>query len=492
MTPRLKSYVASTLIAGALAARAQGQVPASARLDIKTDVPAQGAPASATDIKNFNAQGEATNFYPKPSDTEQDILLRTTGQKNNYLVKTFPIHNTNAIEIQSYLLRSTAFESAIVEVMGKQGVIDPSTGEPVQFLIVTAPDFMMPGIEETVELCDIPGFVFYDGTGATNANGVAGAVTYTGKHRTASQLVSILSGTELGNVGVFLFPPFADNSLNSIYIVENPADIADDLAALEAFDKPPLQVEIKATIYELSDGDGHTLGLDWSAWKRYVSGNFNYTYQNDFDDTTVKSYSALLDLDAVVLTEFLNYLVDEGKADIVTETSITATNDFDPSSASGQVGRIARIFSGNTIPFVTPPSSTADVSVSPERKDIQEGIELLITPYIAAESVSLDVAVAVSNLMGYVPETHFPIVSTQEATSFNSVGFGQTIVIGGLDRRVIVEETTGVPFLKDAPVLGYLFGKESKATRTSKLIVTLTPELKSPFESDTPEVALAE
>ncbi|MCB2154291.1 type II and III secretion system protein [bacterium] len=462
----------TALLFGTAALPALAPAQTRAEFEIQSEVP-----ASAASNSEFP-------WYSKYYDTTQDVLLRTTRQKNNYIVKTFPIYNTDAIEIQSYLLRSTAFENAVVEVMGKEGVVDPKTGKDVQFLIVTAPDFMMPGITETVELTDVEGFVFFDGTGATNENGVPGALTYVGKHRTASQLISILGGTELGNVGAFLFPPFADNTLNTVYVVENPTDIADDLAALAAFDKPPLQVEIKATVYELSDGDGSTLGLDWSAWKRWVSGNFNFTYGNSFDSTVVKSYSALLDLNAAVLTEFLEYLVDEGKANIVTQTSITATNDFDPSDATGQPGRVARIFSGNILPFYLNDSATADVPVSPERKDVQEGVELLITPYIASQSVSLDVDVTVNSLIGYVPETHYPIISAQEATSFNNLGFGETMVIGGLERTVTITEETGFPLLKDIPVAGYLFKKESKATRKSKLIITLTPTLKQYNETD--------
>ena len=459
-------------------------LPALAHAQTRTELELQSS------IKDSGKSGGNFPWYDKYYDTTQDVLLRTTQQKNNYIVKTYPIYNTDAIEIQSDLLRSTAFENAVVEVMGKRGVVDPKTDKDVQFLIVTAPDFMMPGITETVQLTDVSGFKFFDGTGGVNDAGVSGALAYVGKHRTASQLVSILSGTELGNVGAFLFPPFADNSLNTIYIVENPTDIADDLFALDAFDKPPLQVEIKATVYELSDGDASTLGLDWSAWKRFISGNLNYTYANDLNVTTIKSYSALLDLDARVLAEFLNYLVDEGKATIVTETSIAATNDFDPSDASGQPGRISRIFSGNILPFYTAVSAEADVAVSPERKDIQEGVELLITPYIAAESVSLDVAVTVNSLIGYVPETHFPIISAQEATSFNNLGFGETMVIGGLDRTATVTEETGFPLLKDIPILGYLFTKESKVSRKSKLIVTLTPTLKDSSKSDTVDAGI--
>jgi len=79
-------------------------------------------------------------------------------------------------------------------------------GTDSEYLFITAPDFMIPGIEEIVRVCDRPGFIFYDGT-ADNLGKGSGAIQYVAKNRTASELTAILKATELGNVGAFLFPP---------------------------------------------------------------------------------------------------------------------------------------------------------------------------------------------------------------------------------------------------------------------------------------------
>ena len=293
----------------------------------------------------------------------KDILQRSTGDltrpapglaKNNYIIKTYPIRNTRAIELQSYLLRMLAFEGGVCEVMGLGGVDED--GPETQFLIVAMPDFMEPGVDEFVSLCDVAGFKFYDATGRLNEDGIAGATQYVGKHRTASELLAILIGTEIGNVAGFLFPPFADDSINTIYMVENPTDVADDILALEMFDKPPLQVELHAKIYEVEGGEISDLGLDWDAWKRHISGSLDLFYNttrtreevrdritdttllNDFTRTRVRDLSALISLDSVVLADFLNYLVSINKVEVVTETYITMVNSEDVGGLGGARG----------------------------------------------------------------------------------------------------------------------------------------------------------
>jgi Flp pilus assembly secretin CpaC len=48
-------------------------------------------------------------------------------------------------------------------------------------------------------------------------------------------------------------------------------------------------------------------------------------------------------------------------------------------------------------------------------------------------------------------------------------------VIGGLVDQQTEESSTGIPFLKDIPILGYLFGTRRESVTTSELFLFLTP-----------------
>ena len=410
--------------------------------------------------------------------------------KNNYIPQIFPIYNTEAIHIQTYLLRLLAFEGGMAEVMGADGITDAS-GRKVQYLFVVAPEFMMPGIIELVNMADRPGFIFYDATGKNFGAG-PGAVQYIGKHRTASELRAILQGTELGNVGNFLFPPFADDSTNAIYIVDNPIDIADDLAALTLFDKPPLQVELDCTIYEIEDNDFGTLGVDWDAWKRHLTGNLTYISDSPtkFFDEAFNQYQVLLNLDARALAEFLNYTVTRGKAKILTATRVTMVNSEDnPGAVSGgqrgtATGTPAVIESIVTIPYTVLQEDVGPTNSSNARNEVRndlfEGVRVTIQPFIGSESITLSITTVVNSRVGHAPETNIPLIATRRVDSIVNIKDGEPVVLGGLNRVNTLSTRTGIPGLRRIPGLRYLFSKAADDKhRCSHVLVSLTPRIKA-------------
>jgi len=480
-------------------------------------VVASGSFAAAQEVNTERYKPAVTPFFPAESlarlqvsdqpryylDTI-DQLNRSTSDltrsapglaKNNYVVKAFSIQNAEAIEIQSYLLRTLAYEGGVAEVMGADGVAGG------QVLIVTAPDFMIPGIVELVALSDKTGFKYFDATGKDFGGG-SGARTYVGKHRTASELKSILAGTELGNIGVFLYPPFADDSTNSLYVVDNPSDIADNFLALEAFDKPPLQVDLEVTIYEINDGDRAKLGLDWDAWKRFTAGAFEYSGSNDqtFFASDTDSFSTLLTLDARALASFLNYTVQTGTTNVVTATKITMVNSEDvPGGLSGgnrgtSTGVPAVIESVVSYPFTVLQEDVGGTNSTNARNEVFdsafEGVRVEILPFIGTESLTLTINAVVNSLVGFSAGNDIPIIASRSVNSVVNLTNGTPIIIGGLDRTNNVESRVGIPLLKDIPVIQYLFSKKVKDTTKSKVIISLKPTIKSGTVAELPNLAM--
>ena len=75
-----------------------------------------------------------------------------------------------------------------------------------------------------------------------------------------------------------------------------------------------------------------------------------------------------------------------------------------------------------------------------------------------------------------------PQTVEREATSTISVKDGDTILLGGYIRSAKNNTESGVPFLKDIPVLGNLFKNNSKQNKRSELLVLIRPTI-----LDTPE-----
>src|SRR5699024_11930145 len=58
-----------------------------------------------------------------------------------------------------------------------------------------------------------------------------------------------------------------------------------------------------------------------------------------------------------------------------------------------------------------------------------------------------------------------------------TVQSGETIVLGGLIRNSDSTNESGVPFLRDLPVIGSLFGSTTKEKKRTELIVLMTPRV---------------
>ena len=54
---------------------------------------------------------------------------------------------------------------------------------------------------------------------------------------------------------------------------------------------------------------------------------------------------------------------------------------------------------------------------------------------------------------------------------------GDTVVIGGIYKEDKTETETGIPWLKDIPIFGWLFKARSESAERSELLIFLTPNV---------------
>jgi len=71
--------------------------------------------------------------------------------------------------------------------------------------------------------------------------------------------------------------------------------------------------------------------------------------------------------------------------------------------------------------------------------------------------------------------TNSPSFTTREVETTMVVNDGATVVIGGIIDDQINHDRTGVPFLMDIPVLGFIFRDDTRSVQRTELIVTITP-----------------
>ena len=122
------------------------------------------------------------------------------------------------------------------------------------------------------------------------------------------------------------------------------------------------------------------------------------------------------------------------------------------------------------------------------------GITLDVTPYITPDDlVVMDIQQTISELDGFIDMgggqqgssgQKAPQTTEREASSTISVRDGDTILLGGFIRDAKTDTESGVPFLKDIPLLGSLFKSKSATSKRSELLVLIRPTiLKTPEDA---------
>jgi general secretion pathway protein D len=81
------------------------------------------------------------------------------------------------------------------------------------------------------------------------------------------------------------------------------------------------------------------------------------------------------------------------------------------------------------------------------------------------------------------------VISTREAETSALVRNGQTVIIGGLIDRLDEVVETGIPLLKDIPLLGWLFKSRTTQRVSTELAIFVTPYV---ILTDEDAAALAE
>jgi len=141
----------------------------------------------------------------------------------------------------------------------------------------------------------------------------------------------------------------------------------------------------------------------------------------------------------------------------------------------------ASIFIGGTVPYVSSTYYGGGYAGGPSSsyQQLPVGISLDVTPFINQDGLvvmqilqEIDELAGTTDIQGVgaVPNTTSRRLSAEVA-----VRDGETIMLGGFIRNSQNVTKSGVPFLKDIPLLGYLFRSTGDSKQRSELMVLMRP-----------------
>ncbi len=277
-----------------------------------------------------------------------------------------------------------------------------------------------------------------------------------------------------------------DEHTNSLIIQAIYSDLERMIPLILELDKPTPQVLIEAHIVEAAKGVSMELGVQWGGlynkgdlWitpGANSSGVLGNTLSDGGIDPTSGQVSnfpsesivpgltlgfALEDIGGSILSAQLSALQAEGKLNILSSPSITTLDNQE-----------AIIESGTEVPYQT----VEDGEVNVEYKDAV--LSLIVTPHVIGDNIlKLNIKTKKDELDFTNAVRGQPAVNTKRASTNVLLYDGQTTVIAGLSKENSEKIDSGVPWLKDIPILGYLFkGKENKDA-LEELLIFITPHI---------------
>ena len=177
----------------------------------------------------------------------------------------------------------------------------------------------------------------------------------------------------------------------------------------------------------------------------------------------------------------LNTLASLNKVNIVSNPHVlTSENKKAVINVSTSVPVITSQQTTTTSPVIAGGSTTTSTiggtNQTVEYRDA--GVILTVTPRIGERgTVALDVKQEVNDIGAAVPPTGSPSFIKREAETSVVLLNNQTLVLGGLIKDKVTSDDRGIPFLKDIPLLGYVFGFKERKVEKTELILLITPRV---------------
>lgn len=253
---------------------------------------------------------------------------------------------------------------------------------------------------------------------------------------------------------------------------------------LSQVDVSPKQVAIELRVMDLTKEDARKIGLDWNiltggsvSQLRFSNGNGAAAGANgSFSGGDVNALNRVDSTGTGIALPGGSALNILGMLD----DSNNNRNLIARPNLMGLDGRQSELFVGDVIRYIESIQATQN-GITVTAKDLPVGVRFSVLPRIGGDGkITLDLRPVVSALTGFtavpgggnLPQTSLRVV--QETAVVND---GETIAIGGLIQKRNLKEFGGIPFLKDLPLIGRLFSRETTVRQSTEVVFFLTTKI---------------
>lgn len=438
---------------------------------------------------NVQAQEEKNpllNVAPDEMKTHVVKILRTSNkaQINRYVGRVYDFENVNPGAVNNYFHSALeAEEGAAYTFVGPDG----ASGK----IMVICPEYQLSYFDTLVGSLDR--------SEITSAPGSKYLYKQL-KHRSAADpdFLAVMRQYASANSVVL-----GDTETNAVFCWDSPSGGEHFETNLDEFlDLPTPVVKTTVKIYEVNLTNDGRIGLDYhdfknGPWQNMVVGTYNNSDLNAHSsngsslDRTIRNKSYIVNLQ--LPSAYIDFLVEKGKARVVTESEIITSNRQPGSIYTGeQVLYYQKDEDYKTYKRTVTAETTSRAMEGDIRGNINAGgivvgaidtgVKLNVTPIIGKEAIELNIETSVVSLMGF-QETGEPILNSRRAQTIVTVKDGEQITLGGMTRERQGDNSYKMPFLGDLPVLGYMFGGQADSITKTMLVMIVQPTIDNTFSN---------
>ena len=282
------------------------------------------------------------------------------------------------------------------------------------------------------------------------------------------------SGTNArGLEGVVIIP---DENNNALVIMATAQQYKRIESIIKQLDVMPLQVLIDATIISVNLSDELRYGVQWrfdNALPNNYSGEGTWsTLANGALAAAFPGFSYSIINSTSNIKMVLNTLAKESELNVVSSPSLMVLNNQE---ATIQVGDQVPIETGRA---TNTSGGVGGAIVTNQIQMRDTGVTLKVKPRVNANGVVImEISQSVDSVKDSTTPTLTPTILQRKINSSVAVSNGETVVLGGLISETNDFSNSGLPWLRDLPILGDLFAATGKTKRKEELIVLITPRV---------------
>ncbi len=281
----------------------------------------------------------------------------------------------------------------------------------------------------------------------------------------------------------------AEKRTNSLVITDTETNIKDIEEFVKKIDIPRKQVMIEVTVIETNRDYFKELGINWKIQRIKGENMIMMNIGKDIrspddkksglDTDTLNTYFArslnFLDIAYLNQDDFLGLLT---LLETKTDTKIIYNQRIATLDNQKAVFKATKELPVRTVTYGSGGVPTVTVNY------IYVGLNLEVIPTISPENdIGLEINPSVSDTLGTDQTTGAPIISKTSASTNVLVKSGQTVVIGGLQKERNPQTESGIPKIKDIPILGWLFKKKTTGPYEKReLLIFITAKIISESE----------